>query len=106
MRRHDSSAPRVERLVLWFYWLLSGYGLRAWRALTALALLVFLAGIGFASWGFPNTVELSDAIRFSARSATALLRGPDRALTPSGEWLEIGLRLAGPVLLGLGVPAR
>jgi hypothetical protein len=103
MRRHDTSAPIAERLVLWFYWFLSGYGLRAWRAVTALVLLIVLAGIGFASWGFPNTVDLSDAIRFSARSATALLRGPDQTLTPSGEWLEIGLRLAGPLLLGLAI---
>jgi uncharacterized protein YjbI with pentapeptide repeats len=131
MRRHDSSTPRAERLVLWVYWLLSGYGLRAWRALAALALVVVLAGVVLAFWGFPNVApssrpaavdrggalvyqqqpaypppgleRLPDAIRFSARSATALLRGPDRALTPLGEWLEIGLRFVGPVLLGLAV---
>jgi uncharacterized protein YjbI with pentapeptide repeats len=131
MRRHDPGTPGAERLVLWLYWLLSGYGLRAWRALTALAVVVVLAGIVLAFWGFPSgapgfrpiTVNrggalvyeqqaaepppglrrLPDAIRFSARSATVLLRGPDRALTPLGEWLEIGLRFIGPVLLGLAV---
>jgi uncharacterized protein YjbI with pentapeptide repeats len=54
MRRHDPSTPRAERLVLWLYWLLSGYGLRAWRALTALVLAVVLAGIVLAFWGFPS----------------------------------------------------
>jgi hypothetical protein len=117
--------------VLWMYWLLSGYGLRAWRALAALGVVVVLAGIILAFWGFPGAPpsfgptavdpsgallyqqqpvdsppgigRLPDTIRFSARSATALLRGPDRALTPLGEWLEIGLRFTGPVLLGLAV---
>jgi hypothetical protein len=134
MRRHDSSSPRAERLVLWAYWLLSGYGLRAWRALAALAVVVLLAGVVLAFWGFPSETpsfrpagvdrggallyqqqpahpppgleRLPDAVRFSARSATALLRGPDRALTPVGEWLEIGLRFVGPVLLGLSVRGR
>ena len=131
MRRHDPDTSRAERLVLWAYWLLSGYALRAWRALTALGVVVVVAGIMFAFWGFPSTVptfravavdrsgalvyrqqpanptpgigQLPDAIRFSARSATALLRGPDRPLTPLGEWLDIGLRFVGPVLLGLAV---
>jgi uncharacterized protein YjbI with pentapeptide repeats len=131
MRRHDPGTPRAERLVLWLYWLLSGYGLRAWRALAALAVVVLLAGIALAFWGFPSASpsfrpaavdrggalvyrqqpadpppgieRLPDSIRFSARSATALLRGPDRPLTPLGEWLEIALRFLGPVLLGLAV---
>jgi len=131
MRRHDLGTPRAERLVMWAYWLLSGYALRAWRALAALVVVVVLAGVALAFWGFPDATpsfrpaavgrggalvyqqqpsepaaglgRLPGAIRFSARSATALLRGPDRALTPLGEWLEIGLRFAGPLLLGLAV---
>jgi hypothetical protein len=131
MRRHDPETPRAERLVLWLYWLLSGYALRAWRALAALVVVVVLAGVVLAFWGFPSATpsfrpaavdrggalvyqqqpsdpppglgRLPDAIRFSARSATALLRGPDRLLTPVGEWLDIGLRFAGPLLLGLAV---
>jgi uncharacterized protein YjbI with pentapeptide repeats len=131
MRRLDPGAPWAERLVLWLYWLTSGYALRAWRALAALVVVVLLAGVVFAFWGFPRSEpsfravrvdrggalvhqqrpadpppgleRLPAAVRFSARSATALLRGPDRALTPVGEWLEIALRFLGPVLLGLAV---
>jgi hypothetical protein len=131
MRRYDRATPWVERLVLWLYWLVSGYALRAWRALTMLAAVVLLAPVAFALWGFPSSEpgfravrvdargalvyqqqpagpppgvqRLPAAIRFSARSATALLRGPDRTLTPLGEWLEIALRFLGPVLLGLAV---
>ena len=55
LRRHDPATPRAERLVIWLYWLLSGYGLRAWRALAALAVVVVLAGVVLAFWGFPAT---------------------------------------------------
>jgi len=85
---------------------MSGYGLRAWRALATLAIVVLLAGGVFALWGFDPPAgldELPDAIRFSAQAATALLRGPDRPLTPLGEWLHLAVRLVGPVLLGLAV---
>jgi hypothetical protein len=54
MRRHDPDTPMAERLVLWAYWLLSGYALRAWRALAALAMVVVLAGVMLAFWGFPD----------------------------------------------------
>jgi hypothetical protein len=125
------AAARAEHAVVWLYWLLSGYALRAWRALAALTVVVLAAAVAFAFWGFPASApsfrpvgvgrsgalvyqqrpaepppgvgRLPAAVRFSARSATALLRGPDRALTPLGEWLEIGLRFLGPVLLGLAV---
>jgi uncharacterized protein YjbI with pentapeptide repeats len=131
LRRRNRDAPRAERLVLWLYWLTSGYALRAWRAVTTLAVVVLLAAVVFAFSGFPRSEpafravgvdhdgalvyqrrpadeppgidRLPTALRFSARSATALLRGPDRALTPMGEWLEIALRFLGPVLLGLAV---
>ncbi|MFD8465602.1 pentapeptide repeat-containing protein [Streptomyces cyaneofuscatus] len=52
MRRHDrTSTPPGERGLLWGYWLLSGYGLRAtralgWLAATMLATLVLLMGFG------------------------------------------------------------
>ena len=120
----------IEAGILWLYWLISGYGLRAWRALAALAVVAVLAGVGFACWGFaapdqpairPVAVdargtpiyarelvrrpagldELPTAIRFSAQAATALLPGPDQSLTAVGEWLQIVVRLIGPVLLGL-----
>ena len=36
MRRRDAQRPRAERWLLWLYWLASGYGLRASRALSLL----------------------------------------------------------------------
>ncbi|MCG3039797.1 pentapeptide repeat-containing protein [Streptomyces sp. S1A] len=51
MRRHDASRPRGERALLAAYWAVSGYGLRAVRALgwlgaTMLVTVVLLMGFG------------------------------------------------------------
>jgi hypothetical protein len=125
MRRHDRRAAvhlertlrfrsrgfgisaAAEYAILSLYWLVSGYGLRAWRALASLAAVVLVASVVFAFWGFDRTAgldELPSALLFSTQATTALLRGPGpRALTTVGEWLLIALRLIGPVLLGLAV---
>jgi hypothetical protein len=118
MRRNIEDIPRAERLILQLYWLVSGYALRAWRSVATLTAIVLLAAVAFAFWGFPASganfrpvginnnngtliyqqrppnlpsglEQLPAAIRFSAQSSTALLRGPDRTLTPLGDWLEI-----------------
>jgi hypothetical protein len=41
MRRHSRESGLAERAVIGAYWLLSGYGLRAWRAFTWLFLLMW-----------------------------------------------------------------
>lgn len=116
-----------EHVILVLYWLLSGYGLRAWRALTSLAAVVLVAGVVLALWGFGSSGvqpvgvtaggdpiyahedgpsgldELPMGLRVSAQASTALLRGPDVKLTGAGEVVHISLRLLGPVLLGLAV---
>ncbi|MDG4858747.1 pentapeptide repeat-containing protein [Streptomyces sp. T-3] len=52
MRRHDTTGtPRGERVLLWWYWLLSGYGLRAsralgWLAAAVAATIVLMMGLG------------------------------------------------------------
>jgi uncharacterized protein YjbI with pentapeptide repeats len=107
MRRHDESQKALpERAILTLYWLVSGYGLRAWRALATLAAVVLIASAIFAAWGFtePDKGEFSTALLFSTQATTALLRGPaEGALTETGQWVQIALRLIGPVLLGLAV---
>jgi Pentapeptide repeats (9 copies) len=61
MRRHTSgplsereigSRGRVDRVVLTVYWVVSGYGLRAWRAFTWLAAAVAMFGLMFHLFGF------------------------------------------------------
>jgi hypothetical protein len=65
MRRHDRTAPWPERLVLWLYWLVAGYGLRASRALGWLLCVLVVATVLLAAVGFappPSTNPLSTTI--------------------------------------------
>lgn len=91
----------AERALLWVYWAVSGYGLRASRALIALILTILLFSLALVVWGFPHTQSYSDAVLYSAQSVTSLLRAPTVTLTAAGQWLSIGLRLLGPLFFGL-----
>jgi len=104
MRRASAGESQLaERIVLWLYWLVSGYGLRTTRALAALLLVLFGTSVLFYQFGFVAHESFSTALLLSAREATAL-GGNDRLqLTIVGSVLEIGLRLLGPLLLGLAL---
>jgi hypothetical protein len=127
MRRLGARAP-IERSLLTAYWLVAGYGLRAWRALATLAVVLALGVVAFLLVGFaattmtgyvqvkgqsafvPYTVQgakpsVATAIDYAVESATSLLRSPSLQprLTVSGEVVEMVLRFAGPVLVGLAV---
>ncbi|SFY51011.1 pentapeptide repeat-containing protein [Streptomyces sp. F-1] len=54
MRRHDATASRGERTLLRLYWALSGYGLRALRALAWLALTMTTTVLAMMLWGLPQ----------------------------------------------------
>jgi hypothetical protein len=80
--------PRAERLILWLYWLVSGYGLRASRALIALALTVVVFAFLFDLWGFRPDRGYGRTLLFSVESTSSLFRAPETegaALTPSGS---------------------
>jgi hypothetical protein len=118
-KRHDAKLERhdrhwvhwaratTERAVLWLYWLVSGYGLRAWRALAALALVIGLVGVGFSRVGFHHPHPSQLVSWLYALQATVSLEGKARQLsgqlTLPGELLRVGLRLTGPLLLGLAL---
>jgi hypothetical protein len=108
MRRLDEKTPIVERGVLASYWLISGYGLRASRALAALALTVVLFGVLLHLLGYPpgtpsSKSDIAAALTFSAQSTTSLFRPSIVDLTLAGKWLEIGLRFLGPLFFGLAL---
>ncbi|WNV83716.1 pentapeptide repeat-containing protein [Umezawaea sp. Da 62-37] len=69
-RRHTSSAGAGERFVLGVYWLLSGYGQRASRALTALALLVGVLFAGLTYYGLPDTTTPTAPLAGTVRSSS------------------------------------
>ncbi|MEU2287836.1 pentapeptide repeat-containing protein [Streptomyces sp. NPDC013178] len=54
MRRLDHDTPFGERILLNAYWLVSGYGLRASRALAALGVAMALTVLLMMLWGLPN----------------------------------------------------
>jgi uncharacterized protein YjbI with pentapeptide repeats len=126
------SRGRAERGLLTAYWLASGYGLRASRALATLLLVLTLATVGFAVVGFAPSMTTAyqqvavpgggtryepqpirgappgwaEAATYSVQSTTSLLRAPaTEPLTESGRVIEIVLRLLGPLLLGLALLA-
>ncbi|WP_406485970.1 hypothetical protein [Streptomyces phaeochromogenes] len=55
MRRHDhTDTPKGERRLLWAYWLLSGYGLRASRAIGWLLAAMTITVLLLMSFGLPT----------------------------------------------------
>jgi hypothetical protein len=51
MRRHANTTIFAERAILWLYWLVSGYGLRALRALAVLVILGVIVTTVLVGWG-------------------------------------------------------
>ncbi|MFD7409016.1 pentapeptide repeat-containing protein [Streptomyces sp. NPDC059866] len=54
MRRHDPGTPRAERALIAAYWALSGYGLRASRALGWLLATMTATVLAMMLWGLPQ----------------------------------------------------
>jgi len=125
----------AERILLYGYWAVSGYGLRASRALLTLVAVVVGAAFlytmpAFATLtqhqhGFASSIQraesssirgllrgtaprFSTALEFSARESISLLQArsmPAIDTTGVGTLLDFLLRLAGPVLLAFAVLA-
>ena len=74
--RRLSPPPIVERAILTAYWLISGYGLRAWRSVAALLLII--AGMTILLWHLPfkhgetQTPDFGKALLFSLQSGLSL----------------------------------
>jgi hypothetical protein len=111
MRRRGRQLFSVERALISAYWLLSGYGLRAWRALAVLVALfasaAFLLSVGdYATTNAqpPHALDYKEALVFLVRDATVLLRpaGPATVTTHGlGTALDLVIRIATPVLFAL-----
>lgn len=132
MRRHDPRTPAAERFLLHLYWALSGYGLRASRAigwlLGAMAATVLL----MMAVGLPDTpakphppgagvigkqdpgLHAAFAERFTGARAqkaadvvvnSVVFRSSGQDLTTAGRYTEMASRFTEPVLLGLAALA-
>ncbi|MER7672482.1 pentapeptide repeat-containing protein [Kitasatospora sp. NPDC096128] len=87
MRRHDRTGTAfAERALLGAYWLLSGYGLRALRAVLWLSLAMGLTVLGLMAGGLPTHAPLPNATGTLAGSTIALQANqPDLSIT-GGRW--------------------
>jgi Pentapeptide repeats (9 copies) len=105
-RTGERSRGRVERGILTAYWLVSGYGLRAWRALACLVAVVVMAAVCLRAVGFTHHRHpWSSAFLYTAGAVTHLVNPPEGLLTEPGQAIRIAIGLLGPVLLGLGLLA-
>lgn len=98
-RRHAKETSRTERTVLGCYWLLSGYGQRASRALIALVLVVAVVTGLLTVWG----QDFGMAARIAM--GAVVFRDDKTDLTAAGEWTVLVARLFGPLLLAMAVLA-
>ncbi|REF00657.1 hypothetical protein DFJ69_6213 [Thermomonospora umbrina] len=134
MRR--ASSRGADRALLWLYWSLSGYGLRARRALAWVLLVAVLSIAGMTVFGFPQTakqqratgtiatptgpqaidltiqqsepvIPLAERLEKAAEVTVnaVIFRNPDAELTTPGRYLNITVRVLGPILLGLAILA-
>ncbi|MCF3939567.1 pentapeptide repeat-containing protein [Gordonia tangerina] len=125
-RRLAATPFSVERSLLTLYGLVSGYGLRAWRALASLVALVGVASLcfirgdnPFIPWEWvrtttPATTPVIDPdsvvwpLAFGAQETIALFRPAGAVgvtLVGFGVVVDIIVRILGPVLLALAVLA-
>ena len=112
-RRGDPpSAKRTSRpewFVIWLYRLVSGYGLRSSRALFCLTVTVLVFGWALHVGGFKPDQDFGTSVLFSVESTSTLFRGTSvvkaSTLTDLGHVLHIGLRVLGPLFLGLAILA-
>jgi uncharacterized protein YjbI with pentapeptide repeats len=109
MRRHagHDSGNRyswIETRLVFFYWLLAGYGLRASRSLGWLVAIVLAAAVPLSLWGFHDPGQnYGRSLLFAIQSSVSLRRAPEASLAVGGEVVELALRLTGPVLFGLAL---
>jgi hypothetical protein len=107
MRRRDQHASLAERLLIWSYWLVAGYGLRALRATGSLALAIVIFAFLFCRIGFDPRLGFERSLLFSAESTSSLFRVTSTpegvTLTTAGQVLQIALRLLGPLFFGLAI---
>jgi hypothetical protein len=86
MRRRSPTRPASERHLLWLYWLLSGYGLRASRALGWLLVTMTASVLAIMMFGLPTNdptpqttgTITGNRITLNANNSSLAIDGPLR----------------------------
>lgn len=115
MRRRAAGEDRRwdEQILLWLYWLVSGYGLRASRAVFSFLVLILIATATLTMGGFhPNEhastsqTSIAETILFAFQSAISFFRAPgESGLSITERWIQLATRFTGPIILGLALLA-
>jgi uncharacterized protein YjbI with pentapeptide repeats len=93
-------------LLLRVYWLVSGYGTRASRALVGYLGVVVALGLLMHQFGFEKPQpSLIRAFSFTLTSTVFVGHTPGGGLTPGGDIVQLALRILGPLLIGLALLA-
>ena len=104
MRRRATPRLSAEGLILRLYWLTSGYGLRGLRSVACLVMLLLICATLMNRFGFADQHSWTASLVYVADAGTKLVgtSSSDR-LTGWGVALQVLVRLASPVLLGLAI---
>jgi hypothetical protein len=85
---------------------MSGYGLRAWRALAWLLMVILVATAGLWAVGFTGQGQSwSSALLYTVGAVTRLVSPPEGLLTGPGQAIRLVVGLLGPLLLALALLA-
>jgi uncharacterized protein YjbI with pentapeptide repeats len=105
MRRKGQSLFGTEGFVLFWYWLLSGYALRASRAFVALVIFTGVSTLLLYEFGFSHGVSVGHAVADGIQNSTNILGLQRDALINSGWGLVLyaAQHLIGTLLIGLTV---
>jgi uncharacterized protein YjbI with pentapeptide repeats len=82
MRRNATTTPAGERVILWLYWLISGYGLRALRSLADLLVVGVVVTTALVGWGLAASAP-PQHLTGSITSGTGRRARIDATLTPT-----------------------
>ncbi|MEU9580511.1 pentapeptide repeat-containing protein [Streptomyces chilikensis] len=90
MRRHDATRPRGERALLLLHWALSGYGLRASRALAWLGAAMAVTVAVMMLWGLPadDPKPTTTGRQVAAGQEITLVTDSPEPVNPTGPLLE------------------
>jgi hypothetical protein len=102
--------PYAERVLLNAYWLESGYGLRALRALTTLLVLILIAPVALAAWGFDDVSDpITRIVSIDPDTGRVTYEGPASQGPASfrvryAAALEFSVRASTSLLRPIGTP--
>ncbi|WP_244176749.1 pentapeptide repeat-containing protein [Streptomyces albus] len=90
MRRHDTTRSRGERALLTAYWALSGYGLRAGRALAWLLGAMTVTLLALLLWGLPvdDPKPTTTGRQVAVGQEVNLITDTPNPANPTGSWPE------------------